>query len=377
MNPRTDVAPPMCDAFEIHMTVRTAFLLAVVATLVSTAASTAARAQSRSPDAVTTASPKPFLGVPLTGSTGLTLLVADDLPVLLDVDTGRVTPIGGLNVHGSPVLSVLAVGQDAVVWLDRRTSADRTPAAEIYVVRHKGRRATRIATAWEVAPAANGQAVWLTSFKDARHCALREVALSGRQLRGRPIPCSTRLIDGGSGALLVEGSSVVDPLTMRTLLRTNAVWAVAGHYALTDAGCCRPLTVTDLRSGARRTLPWPSRIGGTDQAAVEPNGKLVAVDFADPAYGGGGTQVTDAWLLNPATGRLQHLPDMPADVALKFTSMSWTNDGRLVWLAQTEGHDVVAVWRPGEKRIAVRRVRLPVRDSGSDAFVVWTSTPTR
>ena len=169
----------------------------------------------------------------------------------------------------------------------------------------------------------------------------------------------------------------MDPLTNRTLLRTNAVWAVAGHYALTDAGCCRPLTVTDLRSGGRRTLPWPSQIGSTDQAAVQPNGKLVAVDFADPAYQGSGTQVTDAWLLNPATGRLQHLPDMPAAVALKFTSMSWINDGRLVWLAQTEGHDVVAVWRPGQKRIAVRRIRLPVRDSGSDTFVVWTGAPTR
>ena len=36
-----------------------------------------------------------------------------------------------------------------------------------------------------------------------------------------------------------------------------------------------------------------------------------------PGLPGSGTQVTDAWLLNPATGRLQHLPDMPAAVALK------------------------------------------------------------
>ena len=355
------------------MIVRWAVLLVVVAALVSAVASTA----TQDAPAAQAASPKPLRGVPLTGSTGLKLLVADDPPLLLDVDTGRVTPVGGLDVHGTPVLSVLAVGADAIVWLDRRTPAKRSPTAEIYVVRHDGTKATRIATAWGVAPAANGQAVWLTSFKDAHHCDLREVALSGRQLRSRPLPCSTRLIDGGSGGLLVEGSSVVDPLTNRTLLRTNAVWAVAGHYALTDAGCCRPLTVTDLRTGGRRTLPWPSQIGSTDQAAVQPNGKLVAVDFADPAYQGSGTQVTDAWLLNPATGRLQHLPDMPAAVALKFTSMSWINDGRLVWLAQTEGHDVVAVWRPGQKRIAVRRIRLPVRDSGSDTFVVWTGAPTR
>jgi hypothetical protein len=365
------------------MIVRRAVLLAVVAVLVSAVASTsardapAARATNRVPVAVTTESPRPLRWVPLTGSTGLKLFVASDPPFLLDVDTGRITPVGGLDVHGSPVLSVLAVGRDAVVWLDRRTPAEKAPAAEIYVVRHDGTTATRIATAWDVAPAANGRAVWLKSFNDSRHCGLREVALSGRQLRSRPLPCSTRLIDGGSGALLVEGSSVVDPLTKRTLLRTGGVWAVAGHYALTSRGCCRPLTLTDLRSGRQRRLPWPSQVGGIDQAAVQPSGKLVAVDFADPAYQGSGIQVADAWLLNPATSRLQHLPDMPADVALKFTSMSWTNDGRLVWLAQTEGHDVVAVWRPGEKRIAVRRVQLPVRDSGSDAFVVWTGAPTR
>jgi hypothetical protein len=368
------------------MIVRRAVLLAVVAATVSALASTAARdapaaratTQARSPSTstVTATMPKPLRGVPLTGSTRLKLLVADDPPVLLNVDTGRITPVGGLNVHGSPVLSVVAVGQDAIVWLDRRTPAKRRPTAEIYFVHHDGTTATRIATAWGVAPAATGQAVWLTSFKDGHHCDLREVALSGRQLRSRPIPCTTRLIDAGSGGLLVEGSSVVNPLTRRTLLRTNALWAVAGHYALTDVGCCRPLTVTNLRTGGRRTLPWPSQIGSTDQAAVQPNDKLVAIDFADPAYQGSGTQVTDAWLLNPETGRLQHLPDMPAAVALKFTSMSWTNDGRLVWLAQTEGHDDVAVWRPGQKQIAVRRIRLPVRDSGSDTFVVWTGAPT-
>ncbi len=63
---------------------------------------------------------------------------------------------------------------------------------------------------------------------------------------------------------------------------------------------------------------------------------------------------------------------MPADVTLKFTSMTWTSDGRLVFLAQTADlGDVVAVWRPGQPRIAVRRVKLPKRSGGSDSFVVW------
>jgi hypothetical protein len=80
--------------------------------------------------------------------------------------------------------------------------------------------------------------------------------------------------------------------------------------------------------------------------------------------------VTDVWLLDPATRRFRHLPDMPAIVDLKFTSMAWTSDGRLVMLAQSVGRTVVAVWRPGQKRVAVKPVRLPRRDGGSDSFVV-------
>jgi hypothetical protein len=132
--------------------------------------------------------------------------------------------------------------------------------------------------------------------------------------------------------------------------------------------------VTDLRSGERWGLRYPSKIGGqggTDEAAVQRKGKLVALSFSDPAYQLSSTQVTDVWLLDPAMRRFRHLPDMPAAVSLKFTSMSWTSDGRLVILGETAQRDVVAVWQPGQKRIAVRRVRLPARNSGSDSFVVW------
>jgi hypothetical protein len=155
------------------------------------------------------------------------------------------------------------------------------------------------------------------------------------------------------------------------LLRTGGVWAISGRFALTAAGPSLPLRVIDLRNGARWRLPWPSRIGGIDQAVVHAGSGLIAMDFADPAYQGSGTQVTDVWLLDPATRRLSQLPGMPAAVSLKFTSMSWTRDGRLVMLAQIAGRDAVAVWRPGQKQIAVRTVRLPVRGlSGSDTFAI-------
>lgn len=329
------------------------------------------------------ARPGPLHGVPLTGATGLVLLVSADPPYLLDVDTGRVTPVTGLSVHGpGPVLSVLAAGRDAVVWIDRRPLASGIPDDDIYLVRHGDAIATRIAAGSDVEPAAGGRSVWVKRFTDAHHCTLGEIDLAGRHLRGpRPVPCSAALIDPGAGALLAEGRSVIDPVSGRVLLRTSSLRAIAGHLALTIGEPMHPLTLADLRTGTRRALRWPSQIGGPDEAAVDPSAKLIALSFSDPAYQGTGIQVTDVWLLDPGTGRWQHLPGMPADVALKFTSMSWTSDGRLVMLAQTPTgspaqHDVIAVWRPGQTSLAIRSMHMPARDSGSDSFIAWVRPST-
>ena len=362
---------------EILVIARLVTLLVTLATAAAAAASSPARIVGGSSPAIMAAStqPKPLGGVPLTGSTGLRLLVANAPPFLLDVDTGRITHISGLNVRGHPVLTVLAAGKDAIVWLCCCAHATKIPRAEIYVVRRGAKSATRLATAWEVAPAADGLAVWLKAYADARHCILREVALDGSERQSpRPVPCSTQLIDAGTGAVLIEGRAVVDLSTGETLLDANRLWAMVGDFTVTTEGSQGPLTLTDLRSGERWRLRYPSRIGGqggTDEAAVQRKGQLVALSFSDPAYQLSGKQVTDVWLLDPAVRRFRHLPDMPAAVSLKFTSMSWASDGRLVMLAETDQRNVVAVWRPGRQRISVRPMRLPARNSGSDAFVVW------
>ena len=77
----------------------------------------------------------------------------------------------------------------------------------------------------------------------------------------------------------------------------------------------------------------------------------------------------DVWLLDAQTGRLTQLPGMPAIAHLKFTSFAWAPDGRLVLLSQDAG--IVAVWRPGQKQLALRHLRLPRPSGGSDAFTVW------
>ncbi len=88
-------------------------------------------------------------------------LVADNPPFVLDVDTGAITPVAGVDTRGRPVLSVQAAGRDAVFWLQR--SSGRDTAGQTYVLRRGSTRARRIATGSEVAPAQ----LWAVAGDDA------------------------------------------------------------------------------------------------------------------------------------------------------------------------------------------------------------------
>jgi hypothetical protein len=322
--------------------------------------------------------PRPLHGVPLGRRTRLRLLVASDPPFLLDVDTARVTPLTGVDVGDTPGLSVMEVGTKAVISVEHRTPP-LFPASEIYVVGRGETRARRIATGSVItaAPAADGAAVWVKTYQNSRHCSLREVARTGKQLRSpTAIACSTNLIDAGGRPLLLEKRSFSDPATGAHWSRrpTEYPWISAGRYLLTGDDERLTLRLIDVTSRDQISLRYPGPLAwGMDQPAVEPGGALVALGFSTPALGSNGTQATDVWLFDPASHRLQHLPDMPAIVDLKFSSMAWTGDGRLVFLARNAGRYTVAVWRPGQKRIATRRVQIPNRNSGSDTFVVWAS----
>jgi hypothetical protein len=84
-------------------------------------------------------------------------------------------------------------------------------------------------------------------------------------------------------------------------------------------------------------------------------------------------QTLDVWLLDLATRRWRQLPDMPLRLAPAKPELRWTDDGRLLMLAGlADGPDsLVAVWRPGEPRVAVRQVRLPRPERSGYRFAVW------
>jgi hypothetical protein len=195
------------------------------------------------------------------------------------------------------------------------------------------------------------------------------VSLDGRLLRrARPFPCAT-VSDPAAGllGLVVRRTRVVEPESGRTVLRSQvAILAVAGRRLLLRAGR-RALMLIDNETGRKRAVPWPSALEGLDDAVVDPGGRFVALSFAAPSWPGG-KQVMDAWLLDTQTGRLAQLPAMPAFVALKATSLAWRADGQLVLLGEDERRQFVALWRPGQRRLAFKLVRFPKRRGDSDSF---------
>ena len=187
------------------------------------------------------------------------------------------------------------------------------------------------------------------------------------------LPCGARARtgwrSGGSGCRL---TALVDPDDGRRLASYPVVHAVAGDLVLwgEEELDQRPFTLSDRRTGASQQIPRPSRVGRPGGGLLSPDRRLLAVEFGDPAWDGGPAQLMDVWVLDLRTRRWRQLPGMPLLAALKLTSLAWTGDGRLLLLGRFDGvGDALAVWHPGQDRLAVRRLRLPADRAGSASFV--------
>lgn len=307
-------------------------------------------------------------GRPLAGPTGLRLLMAGDRPRLLDVDRGTSRRVGGLPAGQDP-FSVAPLGDDAVIAGDR----------EVFVLRRGARRAHPVGEGTNAVASLDGRGVWL--LEHGRRCTLREVGLEGRARRPpRRVPCGTNLLaDTPQGPLVWtepagdDGYALLDPATGRAVARYPEVHGVVGDQVLwggpeRHAG---PFTLTDRRTGARHRLARPTPHGWAGLGQPSPDGRLLAVEFADVSWSRVHGQVSDIWLLDLPTRRWRRLPGMPLITAVKFMSMGWTGDGRLVLAGDFDRFgEAMAVWRPGQDQLAIKRLDLPDYD-GSDSFVAW------
>jgi hypothetical protein len=206
-----------------------------------------------------------------------------------------------------------------------------------------------------------------------KRCALLRIGVDGRRSAARAIPCSWIIAPAGTLGLVVHRTRLIDPRTLRKVVATRqGVLAVAGRRVLLAGGVLHTpgyrFTLLDSATGDRHRFAWPSMLADLDSPGVDPRGRYIAMAFADPSYQLSGYQVLDVWVLDTETAELTHLPGTPAYVSLKGTSIAWTHDGRLVLLGEVDGRAFVGVWRPGEKRISLKSVRLPSREGATDAF---------
>lgn len=314
--------------------------------------------------------PHQLRGKPL-GTTDLDLVVANTPPFVLTVDSGKVNLLPAIPANTRSIVWVVNVGGHAGVVVSKSGTS-----ASVYSVRPPSGRVSFLGRGTKVWAAADSRSVWIQRTVNPSRCQLQRVALDGMQLRApRPFPCATVTDpDGGALGLVVHRSRVIDPASGRTVLSTRSGIVAVGRDGVVALNGRRKLELITRGSRQPAELGWPSVLSTLDRPAVDPRGRFVALAFADPAWYGSSKQALDVWLLDTSAKTLTQLPGMPAFVSLKYTNMTWTSDGRLVLLAQSDGRDLVAVWRPGERRLRVAAVALPARNGVSDTFATSPAT---
>ncbi len=312
----------------------------------------------------------PVTGSQLQGPTHLHLVVSGVPPYVYDVDAGTTRE---LPVAVGSVMFVAPSRRSALAIVERR-SAQTWEAIRIGLDGSQ----RPLAEGRGVVPAYDSAAVRVLNRVRDGTCRVRLVPSSRPPVR---VPCGFLQQDTAAGLLLstARGEMLVDSVTGRVRARSTADIGGLGRDLILESAVdavagYRGLRLVDLATGARRPVRWPSRLTWLDGVLPEPHGTLVAIGFADPAYPGP-AQASDVWILDTATGRLSHVPGFPGQVRLKFSSMAWTTDGRLVMLLATGERTVLAVWKPGSPRLPLREVHLPEPAGGSDTFVPLVDRP--
>jgi hypothetical protein len=357
-------------------------LAAVGAFLLATGGggTTKALARSRPPE------PLPRLAGPaLVTPTHMVIVAGNNggSPFVVNVDRQTARAVPGLRVPSSyttpwgPRVELLRATAGGAVALNSRQSCQRCVLSQAEFLIGTDGSARRIATlppvvvgatgTIEASPALGRPAIWLLRWPRAGPCSLRLVPGSRRAV---PVPCGSIAAETQAGLWIgaASGEVIVNPLTGRTVARIAVppvgvgtglypLWGTLGfeNSGLLSSTQLGHLSLINLANGHRQQLAWPSYFGDIIRVVPEPHGPLVAVDFGSPAYPGP-AQAEDIWMLDTATGKFTHMPGYPAQVDIKFSNIVWTNDDRLVIVAQGGGRTVVGIWKPGGTMLPLRTV---------------------
>jgi hypothetical protein len=312
------------------------------------------------------AGPLPRLeGPALAGPTRLHLVVSAAPPYIYDVDANTTRAV---STAAGPLDSWVRPSANGAFVAPYGCCTTTKVAVRI----HEDGSVQRLAQGSSLAPASDSAATWVLRRATPGHCRLALVPSARPPVRA---PCRPLLGAGAAGVLMwtSTGEMLVDSRTGRVRAQGTRIVPLHGDLVLEQTGFDGStdqsrISLVDLASRTRRRLRWPSILRGLDEVVAEPHGSLVAVGFADPAYPGP-AQASDVWILDTRTGRYTHLPGFPAQVRLKFSSMAWTSDDRLVLLLEGGGRTVLAVWHPGSRTLPLRPIELPAHTGGSDTFV--------
>ncbi|WP_153457205.1 hypothetical protein [Streptomyces smaragdinus] len=332
---------------------------------VAESASRPAARPSPSPSPTPTGPPRLLRGTDDGSPTGLRLLIGD---TLYDVDTRTSRTVRGLPTRRT-LSWATAVGDDAVIATN--AGGDAIEDIRVYVLRPGEDQVRLLFKGGFPTPAADG--VWIKRWYSEARCELRKLGLDGRRLtRPRPVDCSVEVFaqtplgfvgwqnqpDGNT-----DGSILVDPRDFSVLRRSHGQFTVVGRTLFTVE---RNRLYADEPGRPRRSL---GRLPAAPDAMLpqvkgSPDGSRLAFEF-DRAPSDGGYQNMDFWVYERASRRWLHMPSTPVSVQLKTSDWAWTDDGRIVVAGVFDGVGVrLAVWRPGERDIEVRRLGSPPEGSG-------------
>jgi len=336
-------------------------------------------------------SPTWLTGSPLRDATHLFVVASENggPASIVDVDTGAVERLPQLRVPrgpgtaGSALFPLMLVPGGALAVVNHQACPHCAITQDDFLI--KADRSVRQIASRQF-PALNGtietaylpgsSAEWVLTWPHKGDCTLRLVPSSHP---GVTVPCGDLGPAFPNGVALWTDSDqrsvLVNPLTgaVSGALKTGYAYDLIGRgLAIEGTPYASPtsLSLVNLATGKRVRLGWPSTLHFGYQVSPAPHAPLVAVEFTDPAYPPPPRetvgQAADIWLLNTHTGSFTHVPGFPILEGVKVSGIAWTAGDQLVAIAVGGGRTTLALWRPGQHTLAVRR--LPALN-GYSAFV--------
>jgi hypothetical protein len=352
-------------------------------------ASTTATPSTPPPTADTTVrppTPPRLRGVPLGGSGVVALLIPEPspsaVPGLFWLDSGRLTPIGGLPRGGCYVNVTRLPHGWALSRLAYQPAGQGCPEQpiplEFYLLADGASAATRLpVTADQLLPGDTNTRLWLaTNLRQpdpnsgqVPPQAIQQVDLTGHPHTPRyPVPdgyVAWRGVAGGSLLLTLVSQGPADtslyalwnPRSGRMLRRFDRVLAAtASTVAWVAAGCgpqrC-PVHLSDLVAGMDAQVAAPRGVWATS-GAFSPDGRYLAVVFSAGVDATGAATQARVWVVDTATRRLLAVPGAVMHGDFGF-AISWSPDGAWLLLVAPGGQhtDQLAAWRPGDRVLHV------------------------